>query len=385
MIWSVMPAIGAVIDRLGTHWRQRVPSVARLAADLRTVAVIVAAATLALGASGDPLPIRLVLVALALAPWLAAGLPAVPGWVAAATLLPTALLFWRGDQFAAMFAMLLVIDVAADGRRVLIALTVLAGLAVVVPPYVVHRQSSWAYWVGGLLISVFGGWAFHTQRRLQDQLAEARAALDRQAFMEERRRIASDVHDLLAHSLTVVMLHLTAARMAVERDPAGAGTTLAEAEQLGRQALGEVRRLVDLLRGDDRPDAAAPLPSARDLPGLVARLSAAGMTVQLEVEGDETRLSPSTGLALFRIAQEALSNAGRHAPGARVEVRLTVEAREARLSVRNWAAVGGLDRSPRRGSGHGLAGMLERAALLGGTLRAAPANPGWVVECVIPA
>jgi signal transduction histidine kinase len=380
-----MSAQGTVTGRLGARWRRRLPSAARLASDPRTIAVIVAAGTLALGPPGSPFPVLLVLVLLAVTPWLATDLPRVPGWVVAATLPPTAVLFWQGDQFSGMFVMLLVIDVAANGRWLPIALALAAGLAIVVPPCAQHGSSAWAYWAGGLLISLFGGWAFHIQRQLQDQLAAARAELDRQAFLEERRRIAGDVHDLVAHSLTVVMLHLTAARLAVERDPAGAGATLAEAEQLGRQALAEVRRLVELLRRHESPQAAGPLPSVRDLPELVARLSAAGMAVQLDVEGDQAGLSPPAGLALFRIAQEALSNAGRHAPGARVEVRLRIGDGEARLSIRNWAPGAAFSRGSRAGAGHGLDGMRERAALLGGTLGAGPADPGWLVECVIPA
>lgn len=121
----------------------------------------------------------------------------------------------------------------------------------------------------------------------------------------------------------------------------------------------------------------------RDLPDLVSRLAAAGMAVELNVEGHLDRLSPSAGLALFRIAQEALSNAGRHCPGARVEVCLRVRDGEARLTVRNESS-GQVQAAP-AGAGHGLAGMRERAALLGGTLVAGPSDAGWTVECVIPA
>jgi len=105
--------------------------------------------------------------------------------------------------------------------------------------------------------------------------------------------------------------------------------------------------------------------------------------VRLETEGDLERVSDSAGLTLYRVAQEALSNAGRHAPGAAVRVRLQVGEAEARLRVRDWGT--GAGRTPAgRPAGHGLRGMHERAALLGGTVRAEPADPGWEVECVIP-
>jgi signal transduction histidine kinase len=383
IIWAGMSARDTTIGRWGASWRRRAPAVARLATDMRPIAVVVAAGAFALDLPIDPPLLALALVLAALAPWFASEVPGVPRWTVAATLAPVAVLFWRGDQFAAMFVNLLLIDVAAEGRWSLIALTLAAGLAVVVPPLATHHSFLWAYWAGGMVISLFGGWAFHVQRRLQDELVQARAELHQRAFQEERRRIARDVHDLVAHSLTVVMLHLTAARLAVQRDPAEAGASLAEAERLGRQAVAEVRRLVELLRADEAPETAGPLPGVRDLPDLVSRLAAAGMAVELNVEGHLDRLSPSAGLALFRIAQEALSNAGRHCPGARVEVCLRVRDGEARLTVRNESS-GQVQAAP-AGAGHGLAGMRERAALLGGTLVAGPSDAGWTVECVIPA
>jgi signal transduction histidine kinase len=382
IIWSGTSARGTAIGRWGMRWRRRAPAAARLATDPRTIAVVLALGAFALDLRVDPPLVALALVLAVLAPWFAAEAPGVPRWTVAATLVPVAVLYWRGDEFAAMFVMLLLIEVAAQGRWSLIALTLAAGLAVVVPP-IASQGFVWAYWSAGMVISVFGGWAFHSQRLLQDELVQARAELHQRAFQEERRRIARDVHDLVAHSLTVVMLHLTAARLAVQRDPAEAGASLAEAERLGRQAVAEVRTLVELLRADEAPETAGPLPGVRDLPDLVSRLAAAGMAVELRVEGDLDRLSPSAGLALFRIAQEALSNAGRHCPGARVEVCLRVRDGEARLTVRNGSS--GQVRAPQAGAGHGLAGMRERAALLGGTLSAGPSDSGWTVECVIPA
>jgi signal transduction histidine kinase len=109
----------------------------------------------------------------------------------------------------------------------------------------------------------------------------------------------------------------------------------------------------------------------------------AGMDVQLETEGDVDRISDSAGLTFYRVAQEALSNAGRHAAGAVVRVRLHVGEAETRLRVRDWGTGPGRASSGEP-AGHGLRGMHERAALLGGTVRAEPADPGWEVECVIP-
>jgi signal transduction histidine kinase len=344
------------------------------------VAVAIGVVTLVLDGSGRPLPWRVALVALAVAPWLASLARPVPPAALALTLVPCAVLFRGGDLFAALLVMLLLIELGAGGHRVAVVLAFAGALAIVVPPAVLAHRSDWVYWTGGFGISVFGGWSYNVQQRLEAQLHQSRS---REALMEQRQRIARDVHDLVAHSLTVVLLHLTAARLALERDPREAAATLAETEGLGRQALTEVRRVVEVLRADDAREVEGTPPGVEDLPALVARLRGAGMAVDLHVEGDQGQLRPSTGLALYRVAQEALSNAARHAPGAPVEVRLRVLDGEARLSVRDRALAGAAAAAD--GGGHGVAGMRERVGLLGGTLRAGPADPGWVVECVIPA
>ena len=167
----------------------------------------------------------------------------------------------------------------------------------------------------------------------------------------------------------------------LQRDPTAAGELLAETERLGRQALAEVRRLVDLLRDDESEP--GPPPGAGDLPALVARLRGAGMDVELETDGDVGRIADSAGLTLYRVAQEALSNAARHAAGAAVRVQLRVGEGDARLRVRDWGAGAARARDGEHG-GNGLRGMHERVALAGGTVRAEPADPGWEVECLIP-
>src|SRR2546429_8266455 len=230
------------MSELGTRWRPRASHAARQAISLPGMAVAVAAVTLALGTSGDPLAIRVGLVALALAPWLLMLGRDVPHWVPAITLLPSAVLFWRGDQFAAMSVLLLVISLAATGRRLEIALGVAAGLAIVVPPNALRHDAGWVYWAGGLGVSVYGGWAYHVQRRLQEELFEARVELAHQALLEQRQHIARDVHDLVAHSLTVVMLHPTAPRLPPGRDPRAARATLARSERPGPRAPRDVPR-----------------------------------------------------------------------------------------------------------------------------------------------
>jgi signal transduction histidine kinase len=339
--------------------------------------------TLRLGQGAGPPEVRLVLLALAVLPWLPLDRTGISlptrGALAA---LPAGILFLRGDQFAAMLIVLAVTLAVSHGSYALALPMLGAGVATVVAGTTLHRVTE-AFLIGAMGLAAVSGWSVRTHRRLADELRAARVSLERAALVEERRRIARDVHDLIAHSLTVVMLHLTAARLAVRRDPEQASATLTEAERLGRQALTEVRSLVGLLRQDEA-DPGGPLPQAADLRGLVDRLRDAGMAVELQVDGELGRLTPAAGLALFRIGQEALSNAARHAAGSRVLVRLDVSPREASLRVRDWGVPAGEHRPAAATGGHGLAGMRERAALVGGSLRAGPARPGWEVQCAVP-
>jgi signal transduction histidine kinase len=345
---------------------------ARQLVTTRAIAVAIALVTLLLHQFRGPLAVTLALAAAALLPWVPGvdRMPRIPWTVL--TLAPAAALYLRGDLFAALFLMLTLARTAIDAPIGLVLAVGVVTEGVVLLPFAIHRQPSGLFFAGGLGLTLFAAWMLRTQQALMVQLDAARADLHRQALADERRRIARDVHDLVAHSLTVVMLQMTAARLRLQRDPRAAGEMLAETERLGRQALVEVRRLVDLLR-DDEP-AADPLPGAGHLPALVGRLHEAGTDVRLETDGDIGQLSASAGLTLYRVAQEALSNAARHATGAAVQVRLEVGEREARLRVRDWG--GGAGRAASRDhAGHGLTGMRERAALAGGRCGRSPPSP----------
>ena len=175
---------------------------------------------------------------------------------------------------------------------------------------------------------------------------------------------------------------MQSARLAVEHDPADAARALAEAERLGRECLAEVRTTVGMLREDDAAARTAPLPGAGALPALVEQFRSAGADVTLTVEGDTAGLPATTGLAVYRIAQEALTNAAKHAPGAPTEVRLRVSPGEVTLTADSRAVPG--HGTPRAGRGqHAGAGRIGRRQLRGRPRRArlagarqAPAQPG---------
>jgi signal transduction histidine kinase len=240
------------------------------------------------------------------------------------------------------------------------------------------------YFTGGLGVGALLGALTHRQRELTARLRWTLAQLDAAAAAEERRRVARDVHDVVAHSLTVVLLNVSGARKALASHPDLAAEALDRAENVGRESLDGIRRVVGLLRSGDDPEVGAPQPTAHDLPAVVEQQRKAGADVELDVTGDLASVEPLAGAALVRITQEALTNAQRHAPGARIRVQVAVGPRRATVTVRNGAARHPpLDADSGR-QGLGLLGMRERVEALGGSFTAGPADDGWTVTGEIP-
>jgi signal transduction histidine kinase len=246
-----------------------------------------------------------------------------------------------------------------------------------------HFGVGWFGWIVGCLLSAGMGWTLHRELELFLELHQAQSELAEQAFQQERRRIAREVHDVIAHSLTVTMLHLTGARLTLEHDPSATAEAIAaleEAERAGRHSLNEIRRTVGLLAapGGDQPTT-EPLPGATDVDALVQDFRAAGLHATLTTSGDPTAVSAASGLALYRIVQESLTNAAKHAPGAPVIVEIAVGA-DIHVVIRN--PITRVERTSE--GGLGIAGMVERVFLLGGTLAAGPGPGGWMVDAHLP-
>ena len=239
------------------------------------------------------------------------------------------------------------------------------------------RDPGWAPWVGGLTVTVLAALLIRHEFVLVDRLRAAQADLAEQSRVEERSRIARELHDVIAHSLTVSLLHVTSARLAVDHDPGDASRALAEAERLGRQALTEVRATMGLLREDDPSGVARPVPGFGKIPELVEEFRGAGVRVSLSVHGDPSALPETAGSTVYRIVQEALTNAARHAPGTPVAVDVTVADQNVTVLVDSAGP-------PGQGSGMGLANMAERAAALGGSCTAGPGGHGWLVTATLP-
>jgi signal transduction histidine kinase len=218
------------------------------------------------------------------------------------------------------------------------------------------------------------------------ELAAAREELARYAVSEERLRIARELHDVVAHSMTVVAMHAGTARMIADRDPAATRAALETIERASREALGEMRRVVGVLReGDLDGVSLQPTPGLRDLERLVAEVAMAGVTVGLRTKGSLDRVPPGQALAAYRIAQEALTNVVRHSESAHAELTVTVADTEVAIVVRNDPPGERLQRPVVESGGMGTIGMRERVRLYGGTLKVGPlGDGGFLVEARLP-
>ncbi len=228
------------------------------------------------------------------------------------------------------------------------------------------------------------------ERRLEEQ--ERRHSSER-ALLEERQRIARELHDVVAHHMSVIAIQAEAAPYKTPAPPPELVESFAGIRTSALTGLAELRRVLGVLR-TDRPDT-GPQPSLADLGGLLDSARGGGLTVTVTTDGDPALVPEGVDLSAYRIVQEALSNAMRHAPGSHVAVGVTYRARNLELDIRNDAGRGshagragetgengGMDKV---GSGHGLIGMRERTAMLGGTLSAAPARDGgFRVFAVLP-
>jgi signal transduction histidine kinase len=220
-------------------------------------------------------------------------------------------------------------------------------------------------------------------RRHEVSMAARSAALERQAEQAtaaERARIARELHDIIAHHLSVVVLHAAGARASGGADP----QTLEEIELSGRQALSETRRLFGVLRDPDEETGRAPQPGISDLPALAGSLRAAGLEVSLSIDGDHTALPPAVNVSAYRIVQESLTNVLKHAGRARAEVIVGYADSVVTIEVTDDGS--GNPVPSGLAGGQGLAGMRERVAVFGGDLRAGPRpGGGFAVRARLPA
>jgi signal transduction histidine kinase len=223
-------------------------------------------------------------------------------------------------------------------------------------------------------------------------LEEKAAALERErdqraraAVAEERARMARELHDILAHTLSTMVLQAGASRQVLRSDVETVEELLLSIEGTGRDALGEVRRLLGLLRASDDADGLRPQPTLASIGGLIEETTKAGLPVDLRVEGEPVALSPGLDMSAYRIVQEGLTNVLKHAGPARAEVVIRYGDRDLELAITDDGVgprPGSADSQP---AGHGLLGMQERVALYGGLMTAGPrAGGGYGLRARLP-
>jgi signal transduction histidine kinase len=318
-------------------------------------------------------------------------------------LVASGVLYWRRSQPMVVFGVTLGAAVLSSGLDD----ADMVGLAMLFALYGVGRHvtdDQWSYLaLGGALVFVtisslfdaatlaeigFGLFVtflvWYIGRRLRiraeraAQLEREQAAEARRAIAEERTRIARELHDVVAHRVSLMTVQAGAAKTIAADDPESASQAMHEVEKAGRQALDELRHLLGVLRPEADVEALGPQPGLADVPRLVERFRAAGLDVSLAMEGAQIDLPARVDLSAYRIAQEALTNVLKHAgPSARTEVRLSTDNHHVAIEVLDNGRGGTI----LPGSGHGIVGMRERASLLGGSLHAGP-RPGGGFQVV---
>jgi signal transduction histidine kinase len=254
--------------------------------------------------------------------------------------------------------------------------------------------------IGGvslILLGALAGENVKASRRYDSQQAEraaqhaAAVAAERaeqvsRALAEERAQIARDLHDIVAHAMSVIAVRSGVARMVIDSDPAEARAALAIIETTTRRSLHEMRLLVGVLRNpDDQQAELSPAPGLDDLVQLIADTAVAGVTAEVEIAGAARSLPPGADVSAYRILQEALTNVVRHAGPTQARILISYWPGGVSLEVRDDGPRESAPRlAGRPGAGHGLIGMRERAALFGGSLEAGPHRGGFRVLATLP-
>jgi signal transduction histidine kinase len=245
-----------------------------------------------------------------------------------------------------------------------------------------QRHGNWIEVLIGLTFAVglpalLGRIAYNRRRRL----ARDRDLAAREAVARERTRIARELHDVVAHAIGVMVVQAGAARTVLDRDPRAAKTAIGQVEDAGRAGLAEMRRLIGVLTDEDAAASTAPQPGLAQLDSLIETVRAAGLPVEVVRSGTPRELSAGADLASYRVIQESLTNALKHAGPAHARVGLDYAPDRLVMEVADDGD--GLAAEP--GIGHGLVGMRERVGLFGGTLETAERpGGGFVVRAEIP-
>jgi signal transduction histidine kinase len=364
--------------------------------------------------------VAIVIAVTAITEWNAWVFGTVPGPRALTTALPLLLalpLLWRRKRpllavtlvMAGVAIQAVASGNSAEGLELIIALAVAAysaaaysdrrratvGLVVLAAGYTIYALEdhnirsgrTGELWAGAFFaVAILAAWLIgifvHSgrERTTLQALAASRELAAHEAVAEERARLARELHDIVSHNLSVVVLQAGGARAQGDHAPA---ETLEKIERSSREALVEMRRLLGVLRENDDDATLAPPPGIAQLDALAATMRAAGLQVELTIEGGHTDLPPALDLSAYRIVQEALTNTLKHAGPANARVRIRRHTDAVTIDIDDDGSGNPDDRSA--GAGHGLVGMRERVALFDGELDAAPRpEGGYAVHARLP-
>jgi signal transduction histidine kinase len=331
------------------------------------------------------------------------------GWILAALMLPALIVraFWRSMPGWLLISWVTIPTVVGEVAVVtqsayLVVVTALAVVAAgrarrldtivmalcLVSPFLIwlldtndwqRRIGAWL-WFGGLLIGWGFGHVVGQQWALIAELERTRTKLAETAVAEDRQRIARDLHDLVGHSFSVVLLHLSGARMILTTPPgdvAEAAEALRQAEAVGRTGMDELRQALMLMHHGTHTLAPA---EPGELERLVASYRDAGMRIDIDVAGDMDGVSAAPRIVLHDVLREALTNVAKHAHSPAATIRIGID--RDRVTVRVESALGG--RSADRGTGLGLVGLEHRVAAIDGTFQAEPDREHWIVQAHLP-
>jgi signal transduction histidine kinase len=305
--------------------------------------------------------------------------------VSAAVATASLLGYW--PEFVAMLWIAVYSAAAYTGRdrliRVLLPVAVLTSVAISVGERW-DRGLNWVDILSDLVVTfglpfLLGRMTFNRRRRI----VRDREVATREAVAAERAAIARELHDVVAHHMSVMVVQAGAARAVGASDPTAAADALRQIEASGRTGLAEMRRLLEVLKSEENGDGRAPQPGLTRLGELLDAMRASGLPVEAVIEGARRPLSPGIDLSAYRIVQEALTNALRHAGGASARVVVRYEPDALELEIADDGP--GPPADPEASGGHGLIGMRERVQLFGGELEAGPRpSGGFLVRARLP-
>ncbi len=320
-------------------------------------------------------------------------------WLGALALIPYWILDYV-DSGATVIILVLLYTVAANCERDralphVLAVTTLLVVVMVVGVIASEEDLPAIAVVGNIVIfatawilgdSVRNRRAYLAEVEARAERAEAdRESAARRAVQEERTRIARELHDVVAHSVSVMVVQAGAARRVLDRHPGQTAESLGIIERTGRNALDELRRVLGVLRSEDAHASTEPQPTAGDVAGLVRQWSEAGHPVQLRVDGAPADLGPGVGLTVYRVVQEALTNVMKHAGPATATVDLRYRPDAVTIVVTDDGRGPAADIDPVPSAGQGLIGMRERVELFGGELKVGPRpGGGFQVRATLP-